>query len=123
MAVRRYHAHALRSQLPEHPVQDWPTFLGTRREGDVGNELVQILGRCLPSAREIHSWKGRKLFAGKPEELESRESRAATLNGDTLFTGACKPNGGTRKLADDLNQFAGRERNGSLLLNGCGHTC
>ena len=103
VAVGGHHAHPLGPELPEHAVQDRPALLGARREGHVGDQLLQILRRRPPAALELDGGEGGELLARQTEEPELG---AAALDGDPLLARRGEPDGGAGKLAHDLDQLA-----------------
>ena len=102
VAVGGHHPHLRLAQLPEHPVQDRARLLGGDREGDVRDELLQLLPGQLPALLEGHRGEGRELVLGQPVQPEARtaarDGDGVALRGDVHRV--------RRQLAGDLLQLA-----------------
>src|SRR6478672_3334181 len=70
--VGRDHPHHVRTQLPQHTVQDRTAFFGGDREGRVRDQLLQLPRPDAPALVELDVRKRGKLIPGKTEEPEMR---------------------------------------------------
>ncbi len=114
MSVGRDHSHAIRTQLPEHAVQDRPAFFGGRGERGMRYEPVQIARADSPGILELDRRKAGELIAWQAEESEPR---ASAFDGNSLFSGCADLDRCRGQLASDLGQLFRWNRNRALLLD------
>src|SRR5688500_3729316 len=71
MAVRSHHAHPVRSQLPQHAIEDRPAFFRGNRERRMGDQFLEISRFNPPAFIETDGRKSRKLIPRQTKQLES----------------------------------------------------
>src|SRR5215203_6267233 len=120
MAICCYHAHSIRSELPENTVQDWPAFLCRHSKRGMRNQLLQISGLDPPALIKLDGRKSREFISGKAQELELR---APALERNSLLTDSSYTNWCRRELTCDLRQLFCRDRNCSWSLDLCSYFC
>ena len=116
VAVGGHHPHPFGSQFPQNSVEDRAALFGAGGECHVPDQFLQVLGGTLPAVIKRHRRERRKFLTRKSQEFELG---SAALDGDALLAGGTDLDGGTRHLANDLDQLSGRQGYGTLFVHRC----